>query len=165
MDRSRHGGGNTVMDLSTDASMNASPWLPRPVPWQPGTVCRWEIRTVYAVTRIRTHLREQLARPPLATRCTHDAREDLLLAFEELTSNAVRHGGGGAVNAQLLTTATGWLLVVDDEAPDRPPVPAAQRDPALGGMGLTMVAALSRHCGWHAHPGHKSVWAELPSGL
>lgn len=60
-------------------------------------------------------------------------------------------------------TAAGWLLVVDDEAPDHPPVPAVGRDRALGGMGLGMVAGLALQYGWQPGRGRKSVWAELPS--
>jgi hypothetical protein len=59
----------------------------------------------------------------------------------------------------------GWLLDVSDEAPDRPPIPAVDRDPALGGMGLHLVAQLSSDYGWEERPGRKHVWARLPSGV
>jgi anti-sigma regulatory factor (Ser/Thr protein kinase) len=60
--------------------------------------------------------------------------------------------------------SNGWLLDLSDEAPDRPPVPAVDRDPALGGMGLHLVAQLSTDFGWERRPGRKHVWAKLPSG-
>jgi hypothetical protein len=59
----------------------------------------------------------------------------------------------------------GWLLDLSDEAPDRPPIPAVDRDPALGGMGLHLVAQLSTDYGWEGRPGRKHVWARLPSGV
>jgi hypothetical protein len=109
-------------------------------------------------------LRARLAHPSLASRSTEDAREGLLLVFEELSSNALRHGGG-AVQAVIVANAAGWLIVLSDEAPERPPQPAVDRDPALGGMGLPMVAQLSSDYGWASEPGRKHVWACLPSGL
>ena len=99
----------------------------------------------------------------LAGNRTEDAGEDLLLAFAELTSsNASRHGSG-VVDVSIVGTSAGWLLVVDDEAPDRPPLPAVGRDRALGGMGLGMVAESSLFYGCQPGSGRKSVWAELPS--
>jgi anti-sigma regulatory factor (Ser/Thr protein kinase) len=109
-------------------------------------------------------LRARLAHPSLASRSTEDAREGLLLVFEELSSNALRHGGG-AVQAVIVANGAGWLIVLSDEAPDRPPQPAVDRDPALGGMGLPMVAQLSLEFGWDSEEGRKHVWASLPSGL
>jgi hypothetical protein len=109
-------------------------------------------------------LRARLAHPSLASRSTEDAREGLLLVFEELSSNALRHGGG-AVEALIVANAAGWLIVLSDGAPDRPPRPAVDRDPALGGMGLPMVAQLSLQYGWAGEGARKHVWARLPSGL
>lgn len=142
--------------------MQASPWPVRPAP-RPGRI-RWKcsLSTPSEATRTRKDLRVQLLCCSLSGGCTGDAGEDLLLAFEELTSNALRYGTGAA-DVTIASTEIGWLLVVADEAPDRPPVPAVGRDRALGGMGLAMVAGLSLHYGWHAVPGRKSVWAELPS--
>jgi anti-sigma regulatory factor (Ser/Thr protein kinase) len=84
--------------------------------------------------------------------------------FEELASNALRHGRG-EVRALVVAGAWGWLLDLSDEAPDRPPVPAVDRDPALGGMGLHLVAQLSTDYGWEERPGRKHVWARIPSGI
>lgn len=137
-------------------------WPRRPVPGWLGRGWRCTLTTAAEATRLRRDLRAQLERWSLAGDCTEDAGLDLLLAFEELTSNAFRHGAG-AVDVTIAGTAAGWLLVVDDEAPDRPPVPAVGRDRALGGMGLGMVAGLSLAVGWQPGPGRKSVWAELPA--
>lgn len=144
--------------------MSGPDWPSVPVPCERGDVWRWELPTVHDASRVRMDLRARLAHPSLASRSTEDAREGLLLVFEELSSNALRHGGG-AVRAVITANAAGWLIVLSDEAPDRPPRPAVDRDPALGGMGLPMVAQLSLAYGWAAEGGHKHVWASLPSGL
>ena len=47
------------------------------------------------------------------------------------------------MRALVVAGPSGWLLDLSDEAPERPPVPAVDRDPALGGMGLHLVAQLS----------------------
>jgi anti-sigma regulatory factor (Ser/Thr protein kinase) len=94
---------------------------------------------------------------------TEDARDGLLLVFEELASNALRHGGGD-VRALVVAGPGGWLLDLSDEAPDSPPIPAINRDPALGGMGLHLIVQLSTAYGWEQRPGRKHVWARLPSG-
>src|SRR3712207_9005078 len=90
---------------------------------------------MHVVSRVRADLRARIAHPSVCSTSTDDARDGLLLVFEELASNALRHGGG-AVRALVVAGTDGWLLDLSDEAPDRPPVPAVDRDPALGGMGL-----------------------------
>src|SRR4051812_49771494 len=97
-------------------------------------------------------LRARLAHPSLASRSTEDAREGLLLVFEELSSNALRHGGG-AVEAMIIAVPTGWVIVLTDGSPDAPPRPEIDRDPAFGGMGLPMVAQPSGDYGWRTRPG------------
>jgi hypothetical protein len=140
----------------------ASVWQARPVPRWHGDGWACSLPTAAAAADARRELRKRLERASAGGHCTTAAGEDLLLAFEELTSNAFRHGTG-AVHVTIAGTGVGWLLVVDDEAPDRPPVPPEERDEGLGGMGLDMVAGLSRRFGWQACHGRKSVWAELPS--
>lgn len=157
-------GGSALMATGRSAvtQTQAQIWPVRPAP-RAGRL-QWGCRLLTAgeATRIRKDLHARLRHTSLSGDCTPGSGEDLLLAFEELTSNALRHGAG-AVDVTIASTAAGWLLVVDDEAPDRPPVPAVDRDRALGGMGLAMVAGLSLQHGWHARSGRKSVWAELPS--
>jgi len=139
-------------------------WPSSAVPTEHGDVWRWELPTVHDASRVRMDLRARLAHPSLAARSTEDAREGLLLTFEELASNALRHGGG-VVEAMIVAVSSGWLIVLSDEAPDAPPQPAVDRDPAFGGMGLPMVAQLSIDYGWSSEPGRKHVWARLPSGM
>jgi hypothetical protein len=141
----------------------AEPWPLTPVPSIPGDVWHWQLDTMHVVSRVRSDLRARIAHPSVASGSTDDARDGLLLVFEELASNALRHGGG-EVRALVVACRTGWLLDLSDEAPERPPVPAVDRDPALGGMGLHLVAQLSTGYGWERRPGRKHVWAQLPSG-
>jgi anti-sigma regulatory factor (Ser/Thr protein kinase) len=138
-------------------------WPSAPVPSVPGDVWHWQLEAMHTVSRVRSDLRARIAHPSVSAASTDDARDGLLLVFEELASNALRHGGGD-VRALVVAGPNGWLLDLSDEAPDRPPVPAVDRDPALGGMGLHLVAQLSTDYGWEGRPGRKHVWARLPSG-
>jgi anti-sigma regulatory factor (Ser/Thr protein kinase) len=87
---------------------------------------------------------------------------ELLLVFEELASNAVRHGRS-PVCVRVVATGRGWFVDVADAAVERPPVPAFGRDPADGGMGLHLVARLCRAHGWTVDDGRKHVWACVES--
>jgi anti-sigma regulatory factor (Ser/Thr protein kinase) len=154
-DRDRLGGSGGAMDAAT--------WPLSPVPSMAGDVWHWQLESMPVVSRVRADLRARVAHPSVSAGSTDDARDGLLLVFEELASNALRHGGG-EVRALVVAGPWGWLLDLSDEAPDRPPVPAVDRDPALGGMGLQLVARLSTEYGWECRPGRKHVWARLPSG-
>ena len=138
-------------------------WQPAPVPEVQGDFWRWHLPTISHLTRVRGDLRARVTHPSVILNSSEDARDGLFLAFEELASNALRHGGGD-VRALVVAGPAGWLLDLSDEAPDRPPVPAVDRDPAFGGMGLHLVAQLSTRYGWEERPGRKHVWALLPSG-
>jgi len=87
-----------------------------------------------------------------------DALERLLLAYEELTSNALRHGRA-PIEVAVTAFGTSWLLDVSDAAGDQPPMPAVDRDPARGGIGLRLVARICSAHGWCTRQGRKSVWA------
>jgi two-component sensor histidine kinase len=89
-----------------------------------------------------------------------DGLDRLLLIFEELASNGLRHGRP-PVRVLLATVPTGWLLDVSDAAADRPPAPARGRDAAAGGMGLPLVARLAAAHGWTVHGDRKHVWARI----
>ena len=114
-----------------------------------------EVETPAGVTATRARLRAEV-------RGQQDIDESdveiLLLTFEELTSNAVRHGRL-PVRVTVTTAADGWLIDVTDAATDRAPVPAEGRDPARGGLGLYLVARLCAAHGWSVRRGRKHVWA------
>ena len=56
-----------------------------------------------------------------------------MLIADELTSNALRHGGRPVATA-LSRVGDQWLIAVSDILPEVPPAPAEGRDPGLGGL-------------------------------
>ena len=68
----------------------ARPWHVLAVPSRGGDIWESGLATVADATRVRQDLRARLKRSLLGGDCTQDAGEDLLLVFEELTSNALR---------------------------------------------------------------------------
>ncbi|WP_249932982.1 ATP-binding protein [Blastococcus sp. CCUG 61487] len=94
----------------------------------------------------------------LPDRAEPDDIDRLLLAYEELASNGLRHGAPPVV-VEVTGTASGWLIDVTDAAPEHGPRPAIDRDPAEGGLGLYLIAGLSTACGWSIDAGRKHVWA------
>jgi len=122
-------------------------------------VWRWRISRPAQLTAARVQLRERLAGARLPAG-TDDDVDRLLLTFEELASNGLRHTGR-PVTATVTGTGEGWLVEVSDARPDSPPVPAVDRDPAFGGLGLHLVARLAVQHGWTARGARKHVWACL----
>ncbi|MCW3005198.1 MAG: Two component signal transduction histidine kinase [Conexibacter sp.] len=144
--------------------MSEALWVDRPRPHLGSPVheiWRGAPTTPAEVRALRMQLRAALSnggRPPGAD---DDDLERLLLVFEELVSNGLRHGRG-PVHVVVTTLRTGWLLEVSDAAGDSPPVPAVDRDAALGGLGLYLVAQISGAHGWTAEDGgRKVVWARV----
>ena len=143
--------------------MTASPWAHRAPPirdTESSTVGRWRPATPAELTASRRQLSAALhdgARPAAAA---EGAVQRLLLAFEELASNALRHG---RLPIEVAVTRTGrsWLLEVSDAAADREPAPAVDRDPALGGLGLPLVAMICAAHGWAVEDDRKVVWARV----
>ncbi|WP_243737385.1 ATP-binding protein [Blastococcus xanthinilyticus] len=121
---------------------------------------RWQPGTLAELTLARRQLNAALHDGARPAGCDEGAVQLLLLAFEELVSNALRHGG---TPIEVVVTRTGacWLLEVRDTAADRPPAPARDRDPALGGLGLPLVAKICDDHGWTVEDGRKLVWASL----
>jgi anti-sigma regulatory factor (Ser/Thr protein kinase) len=144
--------------------MSRSPWAARPTPHLDGGAARvwtWELRSRRDLTLSRIALREDLQSAAGTNGVAQDDVDRLLLAYEELASNGLRHGRS-PVQATVTATATGWLIDVSDAATTASPVPAVDRDPALGGMGLHLVAHLSSTQGWAVRSGRKHVWACVP---
>jgi anti-sigma regulatory factor (Ser/Thr protein kinase) len=138
-------------------------WPCAPVPSVPGDVWHWQLEAMHVVSRVRSDLRARIAHPSVSSASTEDARDGLLLVFEELASNALRHGGG-RVRAAIRLTTEAYLIEVSDQAAAAPPAPAVDRDPSEGGLGLYLIAEMSTAHGWYVSNGHKYVWALLPRG-
>jgi hypothetical protein len=142
--------------------MSEALWATRPRPATPGSaVWRGEPTTLAELRAMRMQLRELFGPGGRMPGASADDVDRLLLAFEELVSNALRHGRG-PVRATVTPTVSGWLLEVSDAAGESPPVPAVDRDAALGGLGLYLVAQLSGTHGWTVDDeGRKVVWARV----
>jgi anti-sigma regulatory factor (Ser/Thr protein kinase) len=121
----------------------------------------WELTSIAELPRVRAQLRRGLAAESGGGPDAEELDEAVVLAFDEMASNALRHGGGG-VRARVQRTPDAWLIEVRDSAPDTPPQPAVGRDPSQGGLGLYLIAEMAHAHGWHLAEGQKSVWALLP---
>src|SRR3954451_22790251 len=141
--------------------MHEVSWDSRPSP-SPApdavTVGTWTPVTPLDLTLQRQHLADVLRGGAEAPGADGDAPERLLLAFEELVSNGLRHGRA-PVRATVTAFDGCWLLEVSDAAADRPPPPAHRRDPAQGGLGHSLVAQISGAYGGQVTGDRKSVWA------
>ncbi len=115
------------------------------------------LRDVAALPAVRAQLR----RHTVADASDADARDQLVLALDEMASNALRHGGG-EVRATVRLTDDAFLIEVSDQAATAPPTPAVGRDPSEGGLGLYLIAEMATEHGWYVESGHKFVWALLP---
>lgn len=139
----------------TSLAWPSSPPPPAEAGWQ------WALNSVSELPRVRAQLRRGLAEESDGSRAAVEFDEAVVLAFDEMASNALRHGGGG-VNARVQRTPHAWLIEVRDSAAQRPPQPAVGRDPSQGGLGLYLIAEMADAHGWHLTDGQKSVWALLP---
>jgi anti-sigma regulatory factor (Ser/Thr protein kinase) len=137
-------------------------WPLRPLPDGRGEVWRWDLGTVAELPAARAALRSRLGGVGFPDDRENTAGERLVLAFDELASNALRHGEAPVI-ATIVAGSGGWLLDVSDQAPDTMPSPAVDRDPAKGGMGLHLVARLAVAHGWYVDGRCKHVWACLPT--
>jgi anti-sigma regulatory factor (Ser/Thr protein kinase) len=137
-------------------------WPVRPLPDGRGEVWRWDLGTIAELPAARAALRGRLGCAGVPAEGDNPAGERLVLAFDELSSNALRHGERPVV-ATVVAGSGGWLLDVSDRAPETMPTPAVDRDPAQGGLGLHLVARLSVAHGWYVDEGCKHVWACLPT--
>ncbi len=144
--------------------MSRHAWPLCPLPDGRGEVWRWQLGTVAELPAARSGLRSRLTDVGMPASADDSAGERLVLAFDELASNALRHGEVPVV-ATVIAGSGGWLLDVSDRAPHHMPEPAVDRDPAHGGMGLHMVARMSVAHGWYVDGGAKHVWACMPAAL
>jgi anti-sigma regulatory factor (Ser/Thr protein kinase) len=131
-----------------------------PPPARP--VSTWHLHDLAQLPQLRSELRQHTAgEAPSDDPGAADLRDQLVLAFDEMASNALRHGGGD-VRAELQLTEDSYLIEVSDRAAGAPPSPAVGRDPSEGGLGLYLIAELASRHGWYVSGGHKHVWALLP---
>jgi anti-sigma regulatory factor (Ser/Thr protein kinase) len=137
-------------------------WPLRPLPDGRGELWRWDLEAIAELPAARAGLREHLGSLGFSRDADDPASDRLVLAFDELASNALRHGRSPVV-ATVVTGTGGWLLDVSDRDADSMPSPAVGRDPSQGGLGLYLVARLSVAHGWYVDDGCKHVWACLPT--
>jgi hypothetical protein len=83
------------------------------------------------------------------------AVERLLLAFEELASNALRHGIQSGSRSPPPTASGCWMSAMPPST-NRPP--AVGRDAAHGGMGRYLIASICTAHGWLIDRGRKHAW-------
>jgi anti-sigma regulatory factor (Ser/Thr protein kinase) len=139
-------------------------WPVRPLPDGRGEVWRWHLAELAQLPAVRAGLRDRLGDVGSPHGGSDRAGEQLVLAFDELASNALRHGESPVV-ATVVAGSGGWLIDVSDRAPETMPAPVVDRDPAQGGMGLQLVAKLAVAHGWYVDDGAKHVWACLPTSV
>ena len=142
--------------------MGRTTWPLHPLPDGRGEVWRWDLRGVAELPAARSALRSRLGTVGFPDEGDDASGEQLVLAFDELASNALRHGEKPVV-ATVVAGNGGWLLDVSDQAREAMPTPALDRDPAKGGMGLHLVARMSVAHGWYDDGDCKHVWACLPA--
>jgi signal transduction histidine kinase len=144
----------------------AGPIWPSASPPPADPALAWELQDVAELPRIRAELRRHAmdhppARATIGGETAADLRDQLILALDEMASNALRHGGG-RVQAVVRLTPDAYLIEVSDQATTAPPSPAVDLDPSEGGLGLYLIAEMSTAHGWYVSNGHKHVWALLP---
>jgi hypothetical protein len=144
--------------------MSVTDWLQRPPEPVVDLTAGWSATpgTVADLTRLRRTLPALVGHGSGAAGDATDL-DELLMVFEELASNGLRHGRP-PVRVVVVVTPTGWLLDVSDAAAESPPVLAHDRDPATGGLGLPLVAVLSAAHGWTVDGDRKHLWARIDAG-
>ncbi len=148
------------------ASRHGNPvprWAEHPLPEAVGAVWRWEVAGPAELSVIRADIRRRVDAASGVPDAASEAAERLLLAFEELASNGLRHGGE-PVRVAITVTDSGWLLDVSDAGGGDGPEAAVGRDPARGGLGLYLTAALATGFGWMVAGTRRHVWACVPFG-
>jgi anti-sigma regulatory factor (Ser/Thr protein kinase) len=137
---------------------------PSAFPPPAGEGLSWDLADIAELPAVRADVRRHADERALGAGVqSTDLRDQLVLALDEMASNALRHGGG-RVRASVRLTADSYLIEVSDAAATAPPAPAIGRDPSEGGLGLYLIAELASQHGWYVRGGAKHVWALLPRG-
>ena len=138
-------------------------WQSSRLPQGFGELWCQQLSSVAELAGLRARLRKSLTGSAVVRQPDRDHwSERMVLIADELTSNALRHGGS-PVAAALSRVGDQWLIAVSDTSTDVPPTPAVGRDPSLGGFGLYIVADLAARHGWCVARGTKTVWAVVPA--
>ena len=87
--------------------------------------------------------------------------DDASLVLTELTTNAILHARGEAVDIWLRADRQSLAIFVGDSSPDMPVCGDALSDDDLFGRGLIIVESLAQHWGTYRVPTGKIVWALL----
>jgi anti-sigma regulatory factor (Ser/Thr protein kinase) len=140
--------------------MDQDLWPRRQRPETTGPHYESEISRPAELRTLRLQLRAWVADGLGSSDADEAVVADLITAIDELASNGLRHGRA-PVRVRAVRTAQWLLLDVSDGDPHNGPEPAVGRDPALGGMGLRMVAHLTVERGWTVAGERKHVWARF----
>src|SRR3954447_14616639 len=94
----------------------------------------WDLQDVAQLPLVRAELRRHaVAHPPAHSRSgpdtAADLRDQLILALDEMASNALRHGGG-RVRAAIRLTREPYLIEVSDRAAAPPRARPVDRAPS-----------------------------------
>ena len=143
--------------------MRTDTWPERPAPSDTQPPFERRIDRPAQLHQLRAALRTWLPSDLAGEDVDATVLDTLLLVVDELASNGLRHGGA-PVSVTVVWTGCGLFLDISDDDPSRGPEPAVGRDPALGGMGLAMVARMTTSRGWTTAGGRKHVWACIPLG-
>jgi hypothetical protein len=145
-----------------DEAVVVALWQQSRLPQGFGELWCQHLASLAELASLRARLRQTLTGSSVVVQPEREHwSERLVLIADELTSNALRHGGAPVATA-LSRTGDQWLVAVSDTSTEAPPAPAVGRDPGLGGFGLYMVADLSARHGWCVARGTKTVWAVVP---
>jgi two-component sensor histidine kinase len=138
-------------------------WQSSRLPQGFGELWCQQLSSLAELAALRARLRRSLTGSPVVVAPQREHwSERLVLIADELTSNALRHGGSPVATA-LSRAGDQWLVAVSDTSIDVPPAPAIGRDPGHGGFGLYIVADLAVQHGWCAERKAKTVWAVVRS--
>ncbi|RBY79013.1 ATP-binding protein [Blastococcus sp. TF02A-26] len=141
--------------------MRTDTWPRRPAPSAALTPFHHQIDRPAQLYELRAALRGWLPEDLVPGQPDGAVVDTLVLVVDELASNGLRHGGP-PVSVTVAPTACGLFLDIVDDDPIHGPAPVTDRDPALGGMGLSMVAQVTTTRGWTTAGDRKHVWACLP---
>ena len=138
-------------------------WQPSHLPSGFGELWCQELSSLAELAGLRRRLRTALTGSPVVVDPEREHwSERLVLIADELTSNALRHGGSPVATA-LSRAGDHWLIAVSDASTDVPPAPAVGRAPGIGWFGLYIVADIAAAHGWWGARGTKTVWAVVPA--